>query len=159
MHQDATWYGRRSQPTGLCVRCGPSPLPKKDSELPKFSADVYCGQTARWIKVALGMELGLSPGDIVLDGDPTSPPQKEGGAPQFSAHVYCCQTAGWIKMALGTEVGLGPGHVVLDGDPTPLSQKGVEPPPNFRSILLWPNGWMHQNATWYGGRPQPRRLC
>jgi len=23
---------------------------------------------------------------------------------------------------------------------------------------LWPNGWMHQDATWYGGRPQPRRL-
>jgi len=26
-------------------------------------------------------------------------------------------------------------------------------------LLLLPNGWMHQATTWYGGRPQPRRLC
>ena len=26
-------------------------------------------------------------------------------------------------------------------------------------LLLWTNGWMHQDATWYGGRPQPRQLC
>jgi len=25
--------------------------------------------------------------------------------------------------------------------------------------LLWPNGWIHQASTWYGGRPQPRGLC
>jgi len=25
--------------------------------------------------------------------------------------------------------------------------------------VLWPNGWMHHDATWYGGRPQPRRHC
>jgi len=26
---------------------------------------------------------------------------------------------------------------------------------------LWPNGWMHQDATLYGGRPQPMQatLC
>ena len=24
---------------------------------------------------------------------------------------------------------------------------------------LWPNGWIDQNATWYGGRPWPRRHC
>jgi len=23
---------------------------------------------------------------------------------------------------------------------------------------LWPNGWMDQDATWYWGRPRPRRL-
>jgi len=22
--------------------------------------------------------------------------------------------------------------------------------------VLWPNGWVDQNATWYGGRPRPR---
>jgi len=67
----------------------------------------------------LGTEVGLSPGDFVLDG--TSPLPKKGAepAPQFLAHVYCGQTAGWIKMALGMEVGLGPGHIVLDGDPAP----------------------------------------
>jgi len=72
----------------------------------------------RWIKMPLGVEVGLRPGHVVLDGDPAHP--KRGHSPQFSAHVYCRQTAGWIKMALGMEVGLRPGHIVLDGDPAPL---------------------------------------
>jgi len=50
------------------------------------------------------------------------------------------------------EVGLGPGHIVLDGDPAPLPPKGTEPP-IFGPFLLSPNGWMHQDATWYGGGP------
>jgi len=25
--------------------------------------------------------------------------------------------------------------------------------------VLWPNGWMDQDTTWYGGRPRPRRRC
>ena len=57
----------------------------------------------------LGMEVGLSPGDFVLDGDP--PPLPKKGAeppPQFLAHVHCGQMAGWIQMTLGVEVGLGP---------------------------------------------------
>jgi len=29
----------------------------------------------------LGTDVGLSPDDIALDGDPTTPPQKGGGAP------------------------------------------------------------------------------
>jgi len=39
--------------------------------------------------------------------------------------VYCGQTVGWIMIKLGMQVGLGPGHIVL-----------------------WPNGWMDQDATW-----------
>ena len=61
-------------------------------------------------------------------------------------------------MALGMEVGLGPGHIVLD-EPQLLSPKKGEKPPIFGPFLLWPNGSMHQDATFYGGRPQPRRLC
>jgi len=34
------------------------------------SAHVHCCQTAGWIKTALGTEVGLGPGHIVLDGDP-----------------------------------------------------------------------------------------
>ena len=34
----------------------------------QFSAHVYCGQPAGWIKMALGTEVGLCPDDIVLDG-------------------------------------------------------------------------------------------
>jgi len=29
-----------------------------------------------WIRILLGMEVGLDPGDIVLDGDPAPPKQK-----------------------------------------------------------------------------------
>jgi len=38
------------------------------------------------------------------------------------------------------------------------SPKRGQSPPIFGRSLLWRNGWMHQDATWYGGRPQPRRL-
>jgi len=63
-------------------------------------------------------------------------------------------------MALGIEVGLGPGYIVLDWDPAPLPKNmGGAPSPIFGPFLLWPNGWMHQDATRYGGRPQPRRVC
>ena len=30
---------------------------------------VYCGQTVGWIKMKLGVVVGLGPGHIVLDGD------------------------------------------------------------------------------------------
>jgi len=103
MDQNVTCYGARPRPRRLCVRWGPRAPPK------------------------------------------------------FSAHVYCGQTAGWIKLILGMDVGLSPGVFVLDGDPAPLPQKGAEP--IFDPFLLWPNGWMHQDVTWCGCRPQPRGLC
>jgi len=37
---------------------------------------VYCGQTVGWIKMPLGTEVGLGPGDIVLDEDPALPLRK-----------------------------------------------------------------------------------
>jgi len=62
------------------------------------------------------MELGRSPGNFVLDGDPAPLPKKAAEPPaQFSAHFYCGQTAACTKMPLGMEVGLSP-ELVLDGD-------------------------------------------
>ena len=79
---------------------------------------------AGWIKMALGMEVGLGPGHFVPH------PQKGAELPLlFSAHVYCGQTAAWIKMPLDTEVGLGQDDIVLDGDPASSSKKAAEPPP------------------------------
>ena len=50
------------------------PSPKRGlSPLKKISAHVYCGETAGWIKMALGMEICLSLGDFVLNGDPARP--------------------------------------------------------------------------------------
>ena len=60
----------------------PAPLPKKDAEPPQFLAHVYCRQTAEWIKMPLSAEVGLGPGDFVLDGDTAPPPQKGDGAPK-----------------------------------------------------------------------------
>jgi len=52
---------------------------------------------AGWMKMPFGREIGLSPSNIVLDGDPAPLPPKGGGARQFLADVYCGQTAGWMK--------------------------------------------------------------
>jgi len=45
---------------------------------------VYCGQTIGWIRMPLAMQAGLSPGHIVIDGDPFPPPKKRAQpAPNF----------------------------------------------------------------------------
>jgi len=38
----------------------------------------------------LGTDVGLGPGEVLLDGDPVPP--KRGTPRQFSVHVYCGQT-------------------------------------------------------------------
>jgi len=68
MDQDATWYGVDLDPSEIVVRQGVGtqlPFPKR-GQSPQFSAHVYCGQTAAWIKMLLGTEAGLGPGHIVL---------------------------------------------------------------------------------------------
>ena len=96
MDEDAAWCGSRPRPRSHCTRRGPS-YRERGTAAPLFSAHVYCGygrpsqlllsscycgQTAGCIKMPLRMEVGLSPGDFVLEGDPASSP-KRGGAPDF----------------------------------------------------------------------------
>jgi len=46
----------------------------------------------------LGTEVGLGPGDILLDGDPQLPPNGKGhSSPHVSAHVYCDQTVAHLS--------------------------------------------------------------
>jgi len=127
--QDETWHAGRPRPWPHCVRWGPSfPVPK-GAQPPQFSAHICCSQMAAWIKMSLGMELGLGQGDFVLDGNHAHPPQRgRSPSPQFSVHVYCGKTAGWMKLVLGMEVGLSPGDFVLDGDPVPLPKGGRSTP-------------------------------
>ena len=44
---------------------------------------VYCAQTVGWIKVPLGMEVGLGPGHILLDGDPAPSMERGTAFPTF----------------------------------------------------------------------------
>ena len=44
---------------------------------------VHCGQTVGRIKMKLGMQVGLGPSHIALDGDPAPPPPKGAEPPIF----------------------------------------------------------------------------
>ena len=48
-----------------------------------LSVTVYYGQTVGWIKMKLGMQVGLGAGNSVLDGGPAPPPQKGAETPNF----------------------------------------------------------------------------
>jgi len=51
------------------------------------------------------------------------------------------------------------GYVTLCSMWTQLPpEKGhTHPHPVFGPRLLWPNGWIDEDAAWYGSRPRPRR--
>jgi len=51
-------------------------------------------------------------------------------------------------MPLGRKVVLDPRDILLDGDPAPLPKRG-QIPQVFSPCLLWPNGCVDQDATWY----------
>jgi len=79
MDQDETWYGGRPRPRPHCVRWGTSSPTERSTATFHFSAHAYYNQTTGWIRIPFGTEVGLGPGDIVLDGDPA--PTKRGTAP------------------------------------------------------------------------------
>jgi len=68
--------------TVIVLDWNPAPLPKKGAEPPpQFSAHLNSSQTAGWIKMTLGVEVGLGPAHTVLDGDPDPFPPKHGAEP------------------------------------------------------------------------------
>ena len=78
MDPDKTWHVCRPQtvrPGHIVLDGDPVPLPPKGHSS-QFSAHVCCCKMAAWIKMSLGMEVGLGPGHIVLDGDPDPLPKK-----------------------------------------------------------------------------------
>jgi len=86
-HFAGTWHGGTPQPRGLWVRWGPSSPSQKGgggrAPIPQFSAHNYCGRTAGWIVMALGMEVGLDPVHIVLDEDSAPLPKTGTEPPNF----------------------------------------------------------------------------
>jgi len=125
------------------------PHPKKVHS-PHFSADVYSGQTAGWIKMPLGTKVGLGPGHIVLHGDSRPPLQRKGAhTPIFGPCLLWpngCkdQDETWHgdrPRSRPHYVRWGPtppkrGHIVLDGALLP-QKRGTAV---FGPCLLWRNG-------------------
>jgi len=149
-----TRYGGRPRPRRLFVRWGPRSSPPKGGGDPKFSAHVYCGQTAGWIKMAFGMEVGLSPGDFVLDGNPASPSPKE-AEPSCSFRLmslcllrpngFLLWPNGWMDQD-GTWHGgrPHPRRLCVRWVPSsPVLKRGGAPSPIFGPCLLWPNSFIY----------------
>jgi len=67
----------RCCPGDIALDGDPAPPPQKGhSSAPLIGPCLYCGlcgQTAGWIKVPLGTEVGLGPSHTVSDGDPAPP--------------------------------------------------------------------------------------
>jgi len=135
------------------------PSPKREQS-PPFSVHFYCGQMDGWIKMPLGMEVGLSAGDFVLDGDP-APLPKKGRSPPIFGPCLLWPNGCMDQDALGMEAGLGLRDIVLDHrwGPSSPSPKGSQCPPQFSA-----NVHCGQTAGWTKmplgrGRPRPRQLC
>jgi len=57
---------------------------EKGAEPPlQLSVHIYCGRTREWIKMSLGMEVGLVPFHIVLDEDPAPVPKRSRAPSNF----------------------------------------------------------------------------
>jgi len=109
------------------------------------------------------MEVGLGPVLIVLDGKTAPLPRKGDKAPSIfgpsllwplakrldASSCYLVWRTGGRPM---------PRRLCVRWGPSPYP-KGAEPHPIFGLRLLWPNGCMDQDVTWYGGRPRPTRHC
>jgi len=78
---------------------------------------------------------------------------------ELGPHLTQCSHAKFHLDPSNRLATIHPGDVVLDWDPAPPRKGGRSPSPIFGPCLLRPNGCMDQDATWYGGRPQPRRHC
>jgi len=83
---------------------GTQPPPLKGGRTPSpILAHFCCGQTAGCTKMPLGMELGLSPGDFVLDGDPAPLPKKGNSIWNFvpkSLLEKCCRTTSTVTSVI-----------------------------------------------------------
>jgi len=126
-------------------------LPKRGNN-PQFSAHVYCGQTAVWIRMPFGMVVGLGSGHIVLDGEQAPP--KRGHCPNFRPLSNVAEQLDGSRWHLTWRKASARPHCARSG---PSSPKRGHSPPIFDICLLWPKGWMDQYSPWYGGRPETRR--
>ena len=148
--RDITWRAGRPR---HCVRWGPSSPLQRGTVPPQFLGPYLLRQNGCMIKMSLGMEPGLGPGDFVYMGTHAdcSSPLRKGGVPlpNFRPIFIVAKRLNASRCHLVWNQG----DFVLDGDSAPYPKRG-EAPQFFAHVrLLWPNGCMDQDATWYGGRP------
>jgi len=131
-------------------------LPKRGRAL-QFSAHLCCGQRAGCIKMPLGVEVRLSPGDFVLDADP-APLPKNGAQPAICGPCLLWPK-GWMDKDVTWYRGRPrPKRQCVTWRPSPPPEKKAQPL-IFGLCLLWLIGCMYQDTSWCTGRPQPRRQC
>ena len=114
------------------------PLPER----PPILAHICCGKMAGWIKMPLGMEVGLGPGDFVSDGDPVRLPKKGAEPPIFGP--YLLWPNDWIDQD-GTWHGGGPRsrrHCAGWGPSCHHPHQKRDKPPNF-----WPTTGRRNKPT------------
>ena len=129
--QDETWHAGRPRPWPHCVRWGPSsPPPKGHSPSPPIFGP-YCGQMAAWIKMSLGMELGLGPARRLCVRRGPRPLPKRGRSPQIFGPCLL-RPNGWID-----EDRPQPRLLCVTWRPSPSpTKRGRSPLPNFRPISI-----------------------
>ena len=71
---DATWYEGRPGPGHIVLDGDSDPRTARGIAAPTFRPVFILAKMAGWIKIPLGVEVGLDPNDIVLDGDPAPSP-------------------------------------------------------------------------------------
>ena len=131
--QDETWQAGGPRPWPHCVRWGPSSPSLNGTQPPIFRPYLLCGQMAAWIKMSLGMELGLGPDHFMSDGDPAPCLQK--GAPKKFFGPSLSWPNGWMDEAGTWHRGRPQPWRLLDGDTAPSPKRGRSPIPNFRPMF------------------------
>jgi len=79
----------------------------------------------------LSTEVGLGPGDTVVDEDPASPRKAHSNPHPTFRSIVTKRLDGSRYVPLGTEVGLGLGHTVLHGNPPAPRKEAQQLPSTF----------------------------
>ena len=87
---------------------------------------------------------------------PSSPPLK-GHHPNFRPMSFVAKRVGGLRCHLVRQFAWPRRLCVRLGPSSP--RKRAQPHPILGPCLLWPNGWMDEDATWYGSRPRTRPHC
>ena len=128
---------------------GTQPPPQKGGIAPNFWP-VSCGQMAVCFRIPLGTGVGLSLGDIVLDGDPAPTPLK-GHSPQFSANIPLWPNGWMVEHATWYGSGPLPGPFCVRRGPS-SPRKGHSSPPLFGPCLLQKHSFIYSSLVFTDDR-------